>query len=210
MEKKIEIRVLEHIDANGPTSLTKLAEVVSAGIEEMNEILRDGVRLKFLGREYDKEQRCVVYTMLSRGRNSLSEHHRVEEETRNSPDVLLARIEELEVMLRAAQGALTASMQLSEELIAQGDEEGGVFMVSVDGAGAPRHIHKTENEARDEAMRLAALPGNADKTIRVLKLVDTLNVGTVRTATWSSDIEEGEAPGNCTEQCGQCAEAFRA
>ena len=156
MEKKIEIMALEYIDANGPTSLTKLAEVVGAGIEETNEILRDGVRLKFLGREYDKEQRCVVYTMLARGRNSLAEHHRVEDEQRNSPDVLLARIEELEANLRKAQSALVASMQLNEELIALCDEEGSVFMVSVDGAGAPRHRWHLRHGARGRRWHDAA------------------------------------------------------
>ena len=210
---EIEFRVLHFIHANAPATSIQIAQALKIDSQEMLDILREGVRHNFIKREYDEDNRCIVYLLGSRGRNAIEEAQIAEQIKRRDPDLLLERIAELEFQLALSNRALRASMQLNEELInnSEEDESPGKFMVSVDGASAPRHIHGTEDEARAEAMRIAHMAIN-HKTIRVLKLVDTLNVSvdTVKTATWSSGIEEGEAPANCTEHCGHCKEQCRA
>lgn len=211
---EIEFRVLHFINANAPVTSIQIAQALNIDSQEMLDILREGARHNFIKREYDEDNRCIVYLLGSRGRHAIEEAQIAEQIKRRDPDLLLERIAELETQLALANSALRASMQLNEELINDSgeDESPGKFMVSVDGASSPRHIHNSEEEARVEAMRLAELATNVTKPVRVLKLVDTLIVSTstVKTAQWSSELGENEAPANCTEQCGHCKEQCRA
>lgn len=211
---EIEFRVLHFISANAPVTSIQIAQALNIDSQEMLDILREGARHNFIKREYDEDNGCIVYLLGSRGRHAIEEAQIAQQAKHRDPDFLLERIAELESQLALANSALRASMQLNEELINDSgeDESSGKFMVSVDGAGAPRHIHGTEDEARAEAMRIASRNNNLTTTIRVLKLVDTLNVSTntVKSAEWSSNLEQGEAPANCTEHCGHCKEQCRA
>ena len=212
MADKIELRILRFIADNGPSSMIDIANAMSVATEEMNSILRDGLREHYLGREYDKESKSIIYALRRRGRNALEEHDLAQQIKQNlrDPDNLLARIAELEERLSLSESALAAATDLIAELVDADDVD--QYMVSVDGASSPRHIHNSEEEARVEAMRLAELATNVTKPVRVLKLVDTLIVSTstVKTAQWSSELGENEAPANCTEQCGHCKEQCRA
>ena len=211
MADKIELSVLRFIADNGPSTMLDMAGALGVATAEMNDILREGVRSNFIGRDYDKESKSIIYMLARRGRDALEEHDLAQQIKQRDPDHLLERIADLEERISLSESSLAAAAGLIGEFIAADDGK-AQFMVSVDGASAPRHIHGTEDEARAEAMRIAHMNNNLTKTIRVLKLVDTLNVSsnTVKTATWSSGLEEGEAPANCTEQCGHCKEACRA
>lgn len=209
---EIEFRVLHFIHANAPATSIQIAQALKIDSQEMLDILREGVRHNFIKREYDEDNSCIVYLLGSRGRHAIEEAQIAEQIKRRDPDLLLERIAELESQLALANSALRASMQLNEELINDSGKDGssGKFMVSVDGKHAPKQIHDTEESARAEALRIAGIDNKA--TIRVLKLVDTLNVSisTVKSAEWSSDLEQGEAPANCTEHCGHCKEQCHA
>lgn len=209
---EIEFRVLHFINANAPVTSIQIAQALNIDSQEMLDILREGARHNFIKREYDEDNCCIVYLLGSRGRHAIEEAQIAQQAKHRDPDFLLERIAELETQLALANSALLASMQLNEELINDSgeDESHGKFMVSVDGKYAPTHIHDTEESARAEALRIAGIDNKA--TIRVLKLVDTLNVSTntVKSAEWSSDLEQGEAPANCTEHCGHCKEQCRA
>lgn len=214
MADKIELNVLRFIEENGPSTMLDMAASLNIATAEMKDILREGVRSGFLGRDYDKESKSIIYMLARRGRDAIEEHDLAQQIKQRDPNYLLERISELETQLAMANSALHASMQLNEELINDSGkaESAGQYIVFVDGGLPPMHVHDDEESARTEALRISSINNSLAKTIRVVKLVDTLNVSvnTVKSAEWSSGIKQGEAPANSPEQCGHCKEQCRA
>lgn len=201
----VEMRILRHIDANGPASSVELAKLTSVGIETITDILRDGVRQRFIGREYDEDHCCVVYTIAARGRNALADDNAANApRPKTKEQLLLERVEELDSKLRLAENALQASNALLTELVNQ-PEESGPYMVSVNDTMASPKEFSDVADAKAFAERHVNVMNQG--TIRVLRLVDTLaiNTASMTTAVWAS--AEQEMNKACNEQCGHCSEA---
>lgn len=60
-----------------------------------------------------------------------------------------------------------------------------IYLVSVDGMQAPKFEHSTLDEAKKEAERLAAMHGNQNRTIRVLRQEAVLTAKQTISYTWS-------------------------
>lgn len=118
---------------------------------------------------------------------------------------LRQKVADLEKTLALANAALRAGSQLINEL-SEG-EECSAYMVSVDGADAPRVAHATIESAREEAERIAAHKRNA--TIRILAVVDVLHVQTQETKSldWERSPAEGGREESCDNSCEGCPNA---
>lgn len=60
-----------------------------------------------------------------------------------------------------------------------------IYLVSVDGMQAPKFEHPTLDEAKKEAERLAAMQGNQERIIRVLRQEATLKATRTISYAWN-------------------------
>lgn len=175
-------RIVRLITIEGAVTEQQVADTLGISVAEAEENLRALTALGYLNMSEDAP----------------TEEAKEVERLRN-------KVAQLENTLALANAALRAGSQLINEL-SEGDEC-TAYIVSVDGADAPRVVHATVEAAREEAERIAAHKRNA--TIRILAVVDVLHVQTQETKSldWERAPAEGGREESCDNSCEGCPNA---